>query len=169
MNQTSRILLGLCVAAALAALSWWLTISGGPTVWQPLNLVLVIPLMVLGAPSPIALVVAVAAAPVAYLAWCAALLRDGRPQVPTRSFVLFFVAAGISVFMHIFGSSYAAEYQGWAYLKGVWIISALWWVGLTGLALLAQRKPSFAKNFTFHAALFTWLTWYAIPYMGELP
>ncbi len=169
MDRTSRIVLGLCVAAGLAALSW-LTIAGYPTVWRPLNLlVLLLPLSFFSGASPVAFVVAFAAVPLAYLAWCAMLLRDGRPTVPIRSFVLFFVAAGISVFMHIVGSPYAAEYQGWGYLKGVWIISTLWWVGLTGLAFLAERKPSFARSFAFHAALFAWLAWYAIPYMGELP
>jgi hypothetical protein len=168
MNQTGRIVLGSCVAAALAGLSW-LTLGPYPTVWRPLNLLVLLPLFLFGCPSPVAFVVACAAVPLMYLAWCAALLRDGSPKVPTRSFVLFFAAAGISAFMHIVGSPYAAQYQGWAYLKGVWIISTLWWVGLTGLALLAERNPSFAKNFTFHAALFAWLAWYAIPYMGELP
>jgi hypothetical protein len=138
-------------------------------VQQPMNVVVLLPVFrgvaVLGRLGLVTLLFV----PALFLAWCWAMLRDGTATVPLRSFVLLTLAIAISVWSVVAGAPYALEYQGEDYLKGVRLISVLWWFGLSALAFLAKCRPNALLNHMFHFALFAWLAWYALPYMGELP
>jgi hypothetical protein len=43
-------------------------------------------------------------------------------------------------------------------------LGSLWWT-----VARFQRQPSFKGNLFSHWLLFSWLAYYAFPYLGELP
>lgn len=75
----------------------------------------------------------------------------------------------VSAVLLAVGQEYGERYQGVQYVRAVTAMSVAWWSGLIVLAALALRQPSVGRNLWFHVALFSWLAWYAAPYMGELP
>ena len=68
----------------------------------------------------------------------------------------------------VFSRSYGLKYQTVAYVNTVTVVSLLCCAAV-GLLVLASRQPSVHRNLWFHVIFFSWLAWYAIPYMGELP
>jgi hypothetical protein len=163
MGRSSRFVLGFVWAAVLTGLAWLTIDSNGPTVLHPWNLVLVLPAwMALGW-------YAILFIPAVFIGWCWTVFRDRSAKVPPRSFALFGVVALLSLCIVSLNGECAIEYHGVEYLHGIWLASIAWWLGLTTLACFADRRPSLPLNLAFHFALFSWLAWYALPYMGELP
>ena len=163
MGCLSRFVLGFGWAAVLTGLACLSINTNTPTVLHPLNLVVLLPAWAALDRYAILFV------PAVFIGWCWTVFRDGSARVPPRSFALFSVAALLSLCSVSLGGRYATEYQSVEYLHGIWLISIVWWLGLTILACLADRRPSVPLNLAFHFALFAWLAWYALPYMGELP
>jgi hypothetical protein len=152
---------------ALASLGGMAT--GIPTVWSPLNVLGLVPALlvsdILGA-AALALPVIIFGGAFAW--WCPSVWR-GQARVPRRSLVLAVIALLMSGANILFGREYGLEYQGASYVRWVTVISVACWLLLGVLVAAAVRTPSVRRNLWFHVALFSWLGWYAVPYMGELP
>jgi len=92
----------------------------------------------------------------------------GKPEIPARSFLLFFLFALLSVLCNIVYGSYGMEYQGEAHTVAVIILNFSLMATLALIGLKAWRKPAFPLSLGFHWLLFAWLTSYAFPVFGEL-
>lgn len=157
---------GLRTVLAVATLTIlsWLTISPGvPTIYAPLNLLVLVPAMLIGGR-----VAAVVLIPLVFCLWCLPVLR-GQPNVPVRSVVLVVGAVMLSALNLAFGFDYASHYHGLTYTIGATLVSITCWIVLGIVLLLAKRCPSSGHSLAFHVAMFAWLAWYAFPYLGELP
>jgi len=168
MTTTQRHLAGLAAVGLVVLLSWLTIWPGTPRIYAPLNLLVVIPAFLSSGLFSNSYLLAVAVVPVFFWLWCLPVLH-GRTTLPIRSVVLLILAVVLSAASLIFGARYGVRYQGVGYVMGVAVINIGCWVLLGVLAFLARRRPSFCRNFGFHAALFAWLAWCAFPYMGELP
>jgi hypothetical protein len=169
MNKTNRLVLGFLWATVLAFLAGLTVWTSGPTLLRPMNVVVFFPLFVSAAIFGKVGILAGLLVPGVFLAWCWTVLRDGERRMPLRSLILLVVAILVSAGSVVFGGEHALEYQSEDYLHGIQVISALWWISLSALALAAKRFPSAILNHIFHFTLFAWLAWYAVPYFGETP
>jgi len=144
-------------------------VSGVPTVWSPLNVLGFVPAIWasllfgrLAILAPVPMFVA------AFGWWCPS-VWTGDAVVPKRSRIAAPAAMALSATSLVFGRSYGLRYQGAAYVNAVTVASILWWVLVLGVGVAAIAHPSVRRNLWFHVALFAWLAWYSVPYMGELP
>lgn len=144
-----------------------LFLTGTPTLLCPLPCLTVVPAFLL---SGIHLEHAAVVIPaILFFAWNPSLFR-GSSTIPKRTYLLFVFATVLSVIWFIGGWKYGLQYQGPTYTHLICALNVAWIAGL-GVLLFRLRKldPSFASNLAFHLLLFTWLGWYAFPYLGELP
>jgi hypothetical protein len=167
MMTPRQILTGAAITILLAFFAWGTILPGTPQIYAPLNCLIILPLFLMDI-DQIGSYVAIAIVPVFFWLWCLPVLR-GCPTMPRRSFVIFVCAVVLSALWLVFGWGYGIQYQGSGYVAGVTIISVFCWMPLSFLALRAWRCPSAGRNLAFHVALFSWLAWYAFPYLGELP
>jgi hypothetical protein len=105
---------------------------------------------------------------VLFSVWSPRLFR-GDAVVPRRSRVLLGGATALGVVWFIGGWKYGLKYEGPHYTYAVCAINLLWIAVLAGMLLGIRKKSSYAFNLAFHWMLFAWLSWYAFPYLGELP
>lgn len=103
-----------------------------------------------------------------FLAWTPQ-LRAGVGKIPRRSVVLLAVLAALGAWWCVAAWGYGVEWQGVGYTRAVLAANGGWIVLLIGLCAWTSRRPSFAGSCAFHTLLFTWLGWYAFPYLGQLP
>lgn len=137
-------------------------LGAAPTLTAPVPMPLaMLFLLLLG---PVALAVPAAC----FLAWTPQ-LRAGVGTVPRRSIVLLAVLSALSVVWGVIAWRYGVRWQGLGYTRTVLALNAAWLAVLAGTCVWATRRPSFAGSCLFHTLLFTWLGWYAFPYLGELP
>ncbi len=156
------------MALILVAFFAWLSVSSGaPTIFAPINFLVLGPTWLSVPLSPLSGVAGLLFVPVLCLIWCLPVFRGGE-EVPKRSLVLLILAIAASAANLVFGIDYGLRWQGHSYVLGVSIISIALWVLLAALAWFARRKPTQVLNTTFHIALFCWLAWYALPTLGEL-
>jgi hypothetical protein len=164
----NRILLTLTATAVVTAFSW-LTISAGyPTLWAPINFLVLGPTWLAEPLGRVAIVVGLMFVPLSCVLWCLPIFK-GAPDVPVRSLVLFALAISLSALNLVMGYEYSLRWQGRPYAIGVVLISILMWSFLASLAWLAWRRRTPALNNAFHISLFAWLAWYSLPTLGELP
>jgi hypothetical protein len=155
---------GVVAVAALLGV-----VAGAPTVWSPLNVLGFIPAIwasFLFDDAAILAPVPVFAA--GFACWCPR-VWTGQTEVPRRSQVAAGLAIILSVANVVLSRSYGLEYQGVAYVNAVTVVSLLCCAAVGFFVVLASKQPSAHRNLWFHVALFSWLAWYALPYMGELP
>jgi drug/metabolite transporter (DMT)-like permease len=144
-----------------------LFLTGVPTVFCPLPALTILPLFLFGdmhvqfVPVVIPLIL--------FFVWNPDLFRGGG-TIPKRTHILFVFATVLSVIWFIGGWNYGLQYQGPTYTHLICALNVAWIAGL-GVLLFRRRKldPSFASNLVFHLLFFAWLSWYAFPYLGELP
>lgn len=160
-RQTGAAIVG---AAALAGV-----VATVPTVWSPLNVIGFIPAIWLSLLFGSAAVIAPVPVFAGAFAWWCPPVWGGQSAVPLRSRIATGVALVLSVTSVAAGREYGLKYQGAHYVQVVTAVSILWWLVVAGFAALASLRPSAARNLWFHVTLFSWLAWYAVPYMGELP
>jgi hypothetical protein len=158
------------IAPVLVVLSWLTISTGVPTVLSPLNLVVMLPLMFASEwLNYRAVVLAILVVPLFYCVWCYPAWTN-RPEVPLRSLVLFAIFAILSAIYLATSYLYdGVDYQGRAHRIALAVINICWYVAILGLAIAGRRRPTYGMNLAFHAALFSWLAWYAFPWLGELP
>ncbi|MBI1764793.1 MAG: hypothetical protein HYR56_25565 [Acidobacteria bacterium] len=92
----------------------------------------------------------------------------GKPEIPARSFMLFFLLALLSILHNIIYWSYGMKYQGGVHTVAVIILNFSLIATLALIGLKAWRKPAFPLSLGFHWLLFAWFTSYAFPVFGEL-
>ena len=163
MANSDRNATTLILVPFLGLLSWLTIYPGVPRVYAPFNLLVVVPYLLTGSSFVASLFV-----PAFFCVWCWPVLRGGS-TLPMRSVVLLGCTVTLSAISMLFGRRFAVQYHGTDYVVGTVAISVTAWIVLSTLAVLARRHPSPRRNLIFHAALFGWLAWYAIPYFGELP
>jgi hypothetical protein len=113
--------------------------------------------------------VGVAVPSLLFFVWNPGLFR-GKSKLPKRSLWLLAIATILSVVWFVIGWTYGLQYQGPRYVYEVCVLN------IAGLGFLTaaffrcwKREPSFRLNLALHWLLFVWLSWYAFPYLGELP
>jgi hypothetical protein len=134
---------------------------------SPLPALTIIPTFLLDAIHLQAIAVVIPA--ILFFAWNPGLFK-GSNLIPKRTYLLFLIMAALSVVWFIGGWKYGLQYQGPTYTHLICALNVAWLAGL-GAFLFLRRKsdPSFASNLAFHLLFFAWLSWYAFPYLGELP
>lgn len=96
-------------------------------------------------------------------------LFQGNADIPRRSWILLAVLTILTAVYFVGSWRYGLEYQGKRFTYGICALNAGWLVLLWTTFMWRGNKPSFVKNLILHWLLFTWLGWYAFPYLGELP
>ncbi len=113
--------------------------------------------------------IAVAVPVIFFLLWNPNLLR-GQVEIPKRTYFLFAGTVLLTIVWFMGGWKFGLQYQGTRFTYLVCAINALWILFLAAFLIRARkRNPSFPKNLALHWLLFAWLSWYAFPYLGELP
>ena len=160
----------IAVAFGLVLLAWIGCFSNGaPTLICPMPVVTILPALFLASPPshlPYWLVVLVPA--LLFFAWNPGLFR-GEYQMPRRSWVLLTILSALSVVYFMGSWRYGNQYQGREYTVAICAVNVVWLIILWAILYRSSRLPSFTANLLFHAVLFSWLAWYAFPYLGELP
>jgi hypothetical protein len=150
-------------------------LRGVPAVWSPFPLLVVIPSFLIGA-TPIRLLAALpfgdfilsilAAIPItaAYFAWSIGPVATSR--IPLRSVVLLVVVAAITLVVFIVGWKDGVRYQGLSHTVALALINFVLFVAIFIILILHRTAPSNVLSQTFHGALFLWLSWFALPWLG---
>jgi hypothetical protein len=148
---------GIClVIPALTGLS-----AGEPRPLSPMPMLVVIPTFVLH--------VGAMFIPVAFFfAWNPNLFR-GEATVPKRTYWLLGITILLNVAWFVSGWKWGVQFEGMRYVRIVGITNAAWAALLVALFAVFRKRESFKKNLFLHWMLFAWLSWYAFPYLGELP
>ena len=137
-----------------------------PTVLYPFPALVVLPAFAF---SLLQLWVAAALVPpLFFFAWNPGLLK-GKSKVPKRSGWLLLVGTGLTAVWFAAGWRDGMHYQGSTYVYSVFFGNVVCILSLGAAFVRCKRGESFAANLAFHWALFLWLAWYALPYLGELP
>lgn len=158
-----------CVVALVGAFALWIPgwiglMVGVPTYLSPLPALTVLPEVFLGSRA------LGAVAPTLFLLMWNPRLFRGAAKIPDRSVALLIASGLLSIAWFALGWKYGAQYEGSQYVYFVCAANVAWIV-LLGFAFnrYMRREPSFMVNLLVHLLLFTWLAWYAFPYLGELP
>jgi hypothetical protein len=145
----------------------WIGLSsvGVPTLLHPLPALTVLPILLMHLHPLIVLTLLV----VLFFAWNAALFQ-GNTIVPKRSYIVFAVATVLSVPWFVLGWKFGLQYEGPHYTHQVCALNALWITALCIMLLRRwKRESTYGASLAVHWMLFAWLSWYAFPYLGELP
>jgi uncharacterized membrane protein len=165
-NATTRSGIVTCISelALLIPGSLGLLLAGFPTVLCPFPALTIIPAFLLADWNyRAALLVPV----LLFFVWNPGLFR-GAAAIPRRSFGLLAVATLLSAADFAIEWKLGLAYQGshYTYLAIEFVLVASVWA----LFIRNRRSaPSFKANLVLHWILFAWLSWYALPYLGELP
>lgn len=161
-----------CLLTVAAGLSLLIPAAVGflhskvPTILYPFPALTVLPALALSSLELWA--VAALVPPLLFFAWNPGLLR-GMGKIPKRSNWLLIAMIVFSAFWFIIGWHDGIHYQGATYVHAVAIVNVAW-VALLAVAFTRYgRYESFVVGVALHWALFLWLAWYALPYLGELP
>jgi hypothetical protein len=161
----TRLLVFVAASAVLAA-AWTGVVTPVPTELSPLPMLTVIPAFLLSAWN---YRFAVLLPTMLFLFWNPALLR-GRDIIPKRTYVLLLILTALSALWFVSGWKFGLQYHGAHYIHFVCGVNIGWLALLWALTVRALKgAPSFTKNLVLHCAVFVWLSWYAFPYLGELP
>ena len=163
-GQNPRALTIAAAGALLFTASAGLLPSGIPTLVTPFPFITVIPAFWLSGAYFLAVLIPSAL----FLIWNPK-LREGQAIMPRRSLILFGAAASLSALWFYGGWEFGVQYQGEIYTRYILAINLGWLAGILASLRRYKRAPNFVNNLLFHWLLFTWLSWYAFPYLGELP
>lgn len=166
-SASIRALQGVGILALLAGLSWLTIAADVPRLYAPFNLVVWVPYVLAEAVFGNANL-GYGFVPTWFALWCWPILR-GSPFLPMRSIILLLVALYLSFLAQLAGFGLGGQYRNLNLALLTTFVNGIWWVVLGIMAWLASHRPNEASNLTFHTALFVWLAWYAVPYLGELP
>ena len=160
--ETSRKYAAITFFAALALLvpSYVAVFqTGAPTLLSPLPALTIIPAMFLGR-------VAFLMPALYVLLWCHQFAR-GVGRIPKRTTFLFGLFVILSALDFRLSWKWGLQYQGPKYTIMVCIINVAW-ILVLGISIWRLRKTAtFLTSLLFHWTLFVWLSWYALPWLGE--
>ena len=165
--MNSRVVTLVCGLSLLVPASVGLLVSRVPTVLCPFPALTV---MALFRFASLGLGKAAVLLPVLlFFIWNPGLFRAAS-KIPKRSYVLLGVATALSTDWFVGGWKYGLEYQGARYTYFVCAINVVWILSLWAMFIRKWKSASsFRANLFLHWALFAWLGWYALPWLGELP
>ena len=162
--QTVAVGLGLVPLAWIGCFSF-----GMPTLTCPMPTITVIPAFFLASPpSHLSYRLAVLIPALLFFMWNPGLFK-GKSQIPRRSWILLILLSILTVVYFIVSWTYGNQYQGRGYTVAICAINGVWLLLLWAILYRSSHLASFKANLFFHAVLFSWLAWYAFPYLGELP
>jgi hypothetical protein len=144
-----------------------LLVTGVPTKACPLPLLTVLPAFVL---STWRLHYAAVFLPmILFWGWNPKLF-GGQPNIPRRSYALVAALILLNALWFAFGWKLGVQYEGESYTRFVCLANVAW-SSLLCIAFARAWKngSTFLTNLILHWAVFAWLSWYAFPYLGELP
>jgi hypothetical protein len=146
--------------------AWIGVVTPAPTPLHPMPLLTVVPAFILwGWNFRAAVVVPVGL----FFAWNPKLLV-GSARIPKRSYALLVVLTVLTIVSFVEGWPLGLRYQGLEYTRLVCALNCVWLACIWSIAVHASRVgPSFKLNLLFHWIVCAWLSWYAFPYLGELP
>jgi hypothetical protein len=110
-----------------------------------------------------------AASPVAilFLVWNVQLFRR-EVHVPRRSIALYLVAVVLSAAFFALAWNEGVLKQGLTHTAVLVLFNVLFAL-LVGFTLTSNRRsPAYASNLAFHVILFSWFSWCAFPWLGEV-
>jgi hypothetical protein len=103
-----------------------------------------------------------------FFLWNPALL-NGQSRTPKRTIVLALLLSALTLVEFTFDWNYGVKYQGLHHTVSMLIINLVWLALLSLSTIRSSQQHSFVRNLLSHWILFAWLSWYAFPYLGELP
>jgi hypothetical protein len=165
--------LTLAAGAIVGAFAWLGSVSGVPTTISPAPLLMVLfhirsehiwsrwPRLAVD-------LIPALVAPLAFFVWFPGLFA-GALRVPRRSLAGFGTFVLADVLHFALGLAYGVEYQGMTYTAALILLNAILVCAAGVLLVRARRTPSFRTNLAFHLVSAVWLSWCAMPWLGELP
>ena len=167
-ERTTR-LLSIFPCSALVMFSGWLSVRPeGPTIVSPNNLLIAIPASIMhvywGHYSDGVIVILLG---ILFLVWSLPAFRSPS-IVPVRSIILLgcgILLSGVSI---VCGWSYGLKWQSRDYMIGVACVNLFAWSVLAALTIAGRTRQTYSINIAFHILLFIWLSWYAMPWTGEM-
>jgi len=139
----------------------------GESLYSPLSLTVVVPGLYLTSFGAAYFKIAFIIIPLVFIAWTWRLyIHDGK--IPLRSSVTFLITSLLSGFYLITRWEYGLEYQGIDHTIAMYGYNLLFWLALIFAYVWNRKKPTFFSSFLFHLIFFSWLSWVAFPWLGEL-
>jgi hypothetical protein len=154
----------LAGASLVCTASFGLFLSGVPSSFCPMPALTVLPAFMLGNLYWLAVMI-----PAALFFLVNPQLLRGASQIPIRSLVAVAVLVNLSAGYFWALWQDGVQYQGASHLHFMCTANAVWVAALAVVLLRRRTDSSFMTNLLFHWLLFAWLSWYAFPYLGELP
>ena len=143
------------------ALVGLVSIAKGPSLLSPWASLVLLPAIFI---SPLA---ALMPALLFYL-WVPHLFR-GKAVIPFKSSVLLGILTIFTPIWFVGGWEFGVRYQGVRHTVSMACLNALILGAAWYLLRQGRKAPSFWASLRFHAALFGWLAWAALPHLGEFP
>lgn len=162
-NNATHVLATIVGALALGLAAYLSFSTGSEKYYSPLPALVVIPALLLPVPH-----LALLVPPALFLIWNPQMFR-GESTVPVRTPIAFAVLIALSILYFVSSWHYGLEYQGAAHTKFVCIGNVVLVALLAVLWAVAHKVKQYSTSFAFNWCLVAWLTWYAFPYLGELP
>jgi hypothetical protein len=161
------------VAGLLLAVPAWLGlfVSGVPTLITPFPVITSLPalLMVYRTNGHGIILHSVLIIPILlFFVWNPRLFSGGS-KAPMRTVILLAICTVLTLYWFAADWSFAFRYHSGGYVHGVLVVNAVWLIILWVIWIRGLPSSSFYGNLLWHWALFAWLSWYAFPYLGELP
>jgi len=154
--------LGLLVPASLG-----LIVTNVPAIFCPFPLIAGVPAFFLAGQG--GWKAAVAVPMLLFFAWHPGLF-GGEAKVPKRSCVLLIAVILLDAADFVANWNWGLQDQGAHHTHLVCAVNVAWAAFLVIAFARTWKKPSsFSYSLFLHWMLFTWLAWYAFPYLGELP
>ncbi|HKR96884.1 MAG TPA: hypothetical protein VJW55_16020 [Candidatus Angelobacter sp.] len=157
--------------ALLAPAYCGLLLYGTPRLLCPFPTITILPAFILlsaGLEGLAVEVLAILVPTILFFLWNPELFR-GQTKFPIRSLVLLAILTVLTPIYFVGSWSLGLHYQGPKFTYGTCAANIAWLLALWAIFILARSKASFSVNLLAHFLLFTWLAWYAFPYLGELP
>ncbi len=141
--------------------------AGVPTIYCPMPTLTILPALIL---SQRKLHAAAVLIPLfLFVVWSPELLINQKSNLPKRTIGLIAVLSVLTFVYFVFRWNYAVQYYGFQHTMAVCLINVIWLCALWWVALRAVRRPSYRSILLTQWLLFVWLSWYAFPYLSELP
>ena len=155
-------LLALC--AAIFAIAWLSVSTGVPKVQSPFPLLVIFPAF-LGFPLPLIAFALSGAFALSQLPH----FNSNPRQKPNLVFtIVLLLITGLTALAIVAGWSYGIRYQGLFYCVFVTIANVVFAIAAWGLWWFTRTPDRYRSQVLFGFALFAWMSWYALPYMGEI-
>lgn len=158
------------VAGVLLAVPAWLGLflSSVPTLISPFPIITSLPALLIVYRTHFSVHSVLIIPVVLFFVWNPGPFSGGS-KAPLRTVILLGFCTVLTFYWFIADWSFAVRYHGGTYVHGVLVINAVWLIVLWVIWIRGWPSSSFYGNLFWHWALFAWLSWYAFPYLGELP